>query len=405
MSDPWLTIIGIGEDGVAGLSAASQAALSKAEVIMGPQRHLDLVVNNPLSTSVPAGTDLIPWPVPFADGIAILASLRGQRVAVLASGDPFWFGAGSTIARSFGRDEWTALPGPSSFTCAANRLGWALEHVICLGLHAAPFARICKHLAPAQQLLVTVRDGAAVLELARYLTELDLGRSDVHVMERLGGPLERVSSYRAESIAGTFEHPVLVGLYIAGNGPVLTTATGQSDDTFDHDGQITKRPIRAITLSTLAPRPGEHLWDVGAGSGSVALEWLLSAPMSTATCFEIRRDRADRIRANAAKLGVENALRVIEAPIPDVPENSGITPPDAVFIGGGLTSETLDRAVGTLARIVVNAVTLEGEALLAQAHAKHGGSLTRIALSHAAPLGPKRGWQSSYPVVQWSLEQ
>ncbi|WP_299598443.1 precorrin-6y C5,15-methyltransferase (decarboxylating) subunit CbiE [uncultured Tateyamaria sp.] len=403
MSDPWLTIIGIGEDGVAGLSSASQAALTEAEVIMGPQRHLDLVVNNPLSTSVPAGTDLIPWPVPFADGIAILASLLGKQVVVLASGDPFWFGAGSVIARSFGPDEWIALPGPSCFSLAAARLGWPLENTACLGLHAAPMARMRPHLARRARLIVTLRDGDAVPALGNYLDTQGFGDSILHVMEHLGGPQDRLTQHRADTITGTFEHPLCAAVEVAGDGPALTAASGQPDDTFQSDGQITKRPVRAITLSTLAPKPGEHLWDIGGGSGSIALEWLLAHPTTTATTVEPRADRAARIAQNALDLGLDHRLTVIEGAAPDA--LPGLKEAHAIFIGGGLSKPVLDAAVATPARIVVNAVTLEGEALLSAAQAIHGGDLMRIALGHAAPLGPKRGWASAYPVVQWSLDR
>lgn len=396
-----MTIIGIGEDGVAGLSATSQAALSAAEVIMGPQRHLDLVVNTALTTSVPAGTDLIPWPVPFADGIAILASLRGKRVAVLASGDPFWFGAGSVIARSFGPGEWTALPGPSCFSLAAAHLGWPIEDTTCLALHAAPMARLRAHLAPGARLITTLRDGAAVHDLTAYLIAQGFGDSMVTVLEHLGGPQERITTAEANAHSGAFDHPVCAALHIAGDGPILSAASGQTDDTFASDGQITKRPIRAITLSTLAPKPGEHLWDVGGGSGSIALEWLLAHPTTRATCIEPRADRAARIQSNAAALGVEHRLTVIEGAAPDV--LTGLKIPDAIFVGGGLSDPVLSVVTATDARIVVNAVTLEGEALLAKFHAQMGGELMRIALSQATPLGPKRGWTSAYPVVQWSL--
>lgn len=370
---------------------------------MGPQRHLDLVVNNPLSTSVPAGTDLIPWPVPFADGIAILASLRGQRVAVLASGDPFWFGAGSVIARSFGPDEWTALPGPSCFSLAAARLGWPLETTTCLGLHAAPMARMRPHLAPGMRLIVTLRDGDAVPTLGTYLDTQGFGDSILHVMEHLGGPQDRLTDHSADAITGTFEHPVCAAIEVAGDGPALTSASGQADDTFQSDGQITKRPVRAITLSTLAPKPDEHLWDIGGGSGSIALEWLLAHPTTTATTVEPRADRVARIAQNALNLGLDHRLTVIEGAAPEA--LAGLKEPDAVFIGGGLSQPVLDAAVATSARIVVNAVTLEGEALLSAAQATHGGELMRIALSNATPLGPKRGWSSAYPVVQWSLDR
>ncbi len=370
---------------------------------MAPQRHLDLVVNAPLTTSVPAGTDLIPWPVPYADGIAILASLRGQKVVVLASGDPFWFGAGSVIARSFGAHEWTSLPGVSCFSLAAARLGWPLETTACLGLHAAPMERLRRHLAPGARLIVTLRDGDAVYALASYLGASGFADSTLHVMEHLGGPQDRLTSARAADIAGPFDHPVCAAIEVAGNGAVLTAATGQTDDTFLNDGQITKRPIRAITLSTLAPKPGEHLWDIGGGSGSIALEWLLAHPTTTATTVEPRQDRAARIAENAASLGVEHRLTIVQGAAPDVLD--GLKAPAAIFVGGGLSAQVLDAVTAVPARIVVNAVTLEGEALLAAAQAAHGGALTRIAISHAAPLGPKRGWNASYPVVQWSLDR
>lgn len=370
---------------------------------MAPQRHLDLVVNAPLTTSVPAGTNLIPWPVPFADGIATLASLRGQRVVVLASGDPFWFGAGSVIARSFSAGEWTALPGPSCFSLAAARLGWALEKTTCLGLHAAPMARLRRHLTPGTQLIVTLRDGEAVSELANYLVAQGFNDSALHVMEHLGGPQDRLTTCRVDAVADTFEHPVCVAVEVAGSGTSLTVATGQKDDTFQNDGQITKRPVRAITLSTLAPKPDEHLWDIGGGSGSIALEWLLTHPTTTATTIEPRADRAARIRTNAVELGVEHRLDVVEGAAPNALD--GLRMPDAIFVGGGLSQHLLDKVLTLNARLVVNAVTLEGEALLTAAQAEHGGELMRIALSHASPLGPKRGWASAYPIVQWSLER
>jgi len=368
---------------------------------MAPQRHLDLVVNAPLTTSVPAGTDLIPWPVPFADGVAILASLRGQRVVVLASGDPFWFGAGSVIARSFGPHEWVALPGVSCFSLVAARLGWALETTTCLGLHAAPMERLRRHLAPGAQLIVTLRDGNAARTLADYLSAQGFGDSTLHVMEHLGGPKDRLTTTRAADLSGGFDHPVCAAVDVAGDGPVLTAASGQADTTFQNDGQITKRPIRAITLSSLAPKPGEHLWDIGGGSGSIALEWLLAHPTTTATTVEPRADRATRIAENARDLGVEHRLTVIEGSAPEALTN--LPAPDAIFIGGGLSEAVIQASLTQPARLVVNAVTLEGEALLAAAQAAHGGDLMRIALSEATPLGPKRGWSSAYPVVQWSL--
>jgi precorrin-6Y C5,15-methyltransferase (decarboxylating) len=397
MSDtPWLTIVGIGEDGVDGLGAASQAALARAEVIMAPPRHLAMIPDNPARR--------IEWPVPFADGLPLLQSLRGQRVVTLASGDPFWFGAGSVIARHFAADEWTALPGVSCFALAAARMGWALDKTPCMGLHAAPFAHLRRDLAPGGRIIATLRDGAAVGDLADYLSVLGFGDSTVCVMEHLGGPSERITTATARSLRGDFDHPVCVAITIAGDGPALSVATGLPDDTFDHDGQITKRPMRAITLSTLAPLPGEHLWDIGGGSGSIALEWLLAHPTTMATTIEPRADRAARIRDNANALGVAHRLDVIEGAAPDA--LADLTRANAIFVGGGLSDSVL-KAVIALdhARLVVNAVTLEGEALLARCHGDLGGTLLRIELASAKPLGSKRGWSGFYPVVQWSLKR
>lgn len=370
---------------------------------MGPPRHLDLVVNAALTTSVPAGTKHIAWPVPFADGLPILENLRGQRVVVLASGDPFWFGAGSVIARHFDPGEWTSLPGLSCFALAANRMGWALDKTTCVGLHAAPFARLKRDLAPGVQIIATLRDGDAVNALAAYLKTAGFGPSTVTIMEHLGGPSEHLTKATAATLSGAFQHPVCAAIKVAGDGPTLPNSTGLPDDTFANDGQITKRPVRAITLSTLAPLPGEHLWDIGGGSGSIALEWLLAHPTTTATTVEPRTDRAARIRQNADDLGVAHRLTVIEGSAPDA--LSDLARPNAIFVGGGLSETMLAAVIAIPARLVVNAVTLEGEALLSACHAKHGGDLMRIELAQAKPLGAKRGWAASYPVVQWSLSR
>jgi precorrin-6B C5,15-methyltransferase / cobalt-precorrin-6B C5,C15-methyltransferase len=392
---PWLTIVGLGEDGPDGLPPASRAALDAAEVVMGPPRHLALLPD--------LVAERIEWPVPFADGLPLLRGLRGRRVAVLATGDPFWFGAGSVLAREFDRAEWTALPGVSVFSLAAARLGWPLESLVCLGLHAAPLTRLRPHLSPGARLIVLLRDGASVPELAEYLVQEGFGTSRLRVMEALGGPRERVTDARADDMpAGTFAHPVAVALEAEGDGTVLPRASGIDDALFETDGQITKRPIRAMTLSALAPRPGERLWDIGGGSGSIAIEWLLVHPTMTAVCLERHGDRAARIRRNADRLGADR-LEVVEGRAPEALDD--LPRPDAVFVGGGLSEALLDRlaTLPTGTRLVANAVTLESEALLAAAQSRLGGALLRIELSESAPLGTRRGWKAAYPVVQWSV--
>ncbi len=391
---PWLTIIGLGEDGLAGLPDASRDALQGAEVVTGAARHLALLP--------PLDAQLRPWPVPFADGIAPLLALRGRRVVMLASGDPFWFGAATVVTRHLAPGEWRALPGLSCFALAAARLGWALETTPCLGLHAAPLTRLRPLLAPGARVLVTLRDGAAVAGLAEYLAGEGFGDSRLQVLESLGGPRERVRRVTAAGYAlDDVQHPVAVAIEVAGAGAVLGAASGRADDWFAHDGQISKRPVRALALSALAPRPGERLWDIGAGSGSISVEWLLSHPSLQATGFEADPVRAARARANALRLGVER-LQIVEGRAPEVLQ--GQPRPDAVFVGGGL-SQALLETLTTLApgaRLVAHAVTLESEALLADWHATKGGSLLRIELAEAAPLGRRRGWKAAWPVVQWN---
>lgn len=393
--NPWLTIVGLGEDGPDGLAPASRAALERADVVMGAARHLALLPDLKAETVV--------WPVPFAEGLPLLLALRGRRVVMLASGDPFWFGAGTSVAKVLARDEWVALPGVSVFSLAASRMGWALEDVTCLGLHAAPLSRLRPHLAEGTRIIVLVRDGAAVADLAGLLAAEGFGATNLTVLEALGGPRERVRRMTAEGFALTdVAHPVAVALEPAG-GRALSRASGLEDDWFEHDGQITKRPVRALTLSALMPRPGEMLWDIGGGSGSVGIEWMLAHPTCRCIAIEADAGRAARLAANAARLGADR-LTVIEGRAPDA--LASLPQPDAVFVGGG-ASENLFNALWTTlrpgCRLVCNAVTLESEALLASWHARAGGSLLRIELAEAGPLGGKRGWRSAYPVVQWSV--
>lgn len=388
----WLSIIGLGEDGLAGLGKASRDALAAAEVVVGAPRHLAMV-DHP---------DKRPWPVPFS--LAPVLALRGRRVAVLASGDPFWHGAGAALADVLDPGDWRAWPAPSVLSLAAARLGWRLEEVLTLGLHAAPLTRLRPHLAPGLRALVTLRDGAAVANLARWLVAEGFGTSDLVVMERLGGPAERLHRGTADSLVDATTDPlVTLALEVAGTGQVITCASGRADALFDHDGQITKRPVRALALSALAPRAGELLWDIGAGSGSVGIEWLLAHPRTRCIAIEADATRAARARANADRLGADRldlrigaALDLLDA-LPD---------PQAVFVGGGADAPLMAALWQRLppgARLVAHAVTLETEALLAGLHARHGGSLLRVELSEAAPLGRKRGWRAQYPVVQWAV--
>lgn len=394
-----MTIVGLGEDGVEGLSPASRAALADAAVVAGSARHLALLC--PLLQDLRA--QRLEWPVPFADGITMLLAQRGRRVVMLASGDPFWFGGGSSVTRHLAAHEWRAMPAVSTFGLAASRLGWPLEQVSCLGLHAAPITRLRPHLHHGAKVIVLLRDGAAVSTLASYLIDTDFGETAMTVLEALGGPRER----RRDATAATFalsdvRHPVAVALQVAGPGIALPRTAGLPDALFDHDGQLTKQRVRALALCALAPRPGERLWDIGAGSGSVGIEWLLAHPHNEAIAIEADPARAQRLRANADRLGGDR-LVLVTGHAPDA--LSDLARPQAVFIGGGLGDELLAhlwRILPAGCRVVAHAVTLESEALLAAWHARAGGSLLRIELSDASPLGTRRGWRAAYPIVQWS---
>jgi precorrin-6Y C5,15-methyltransferase (decarboxylating) len=375
------------------MTPASLKALQSAEFVMGAARHLSLLPE--------VDAELITWPVPFADGIAQLLELRGKRVVALASGDPFWFGAGSVFARHLQPDEWTSIAGPATFSLAAAQMGWPLENTLCLGLHAAPLSRLRAHLSTGQKCIVLLRDGAALQELSTYISDNGFGDSDLTVLEALGGPRQRVTAF--DQLAEAVQHPVCVAIDIKGSGPAISKASGKDDALFANDGQITKRPIRALTLSALAPKFGEHLWDLGTGSGSIAIEWLLSHPSVTATAVEANSERAARAAHNAMTLGVER-LDVITAKSIDVLDD--LPAPDVVFVGGGLTQELLDALWNIMpvgCRFVTNAVTLESEVIVAQAHAAKGGELMRIEIANSKPLGTKRGWSSAYPIVQWSV--
>lgn len=395
IKSPWLTIIGMGEDGGKALPDASRIALQNAEFVFGGARHLELVAG------MTGAAQLHPWPIPF--DTAHLIAHAGRRVVALASGDPFWFGAGAVLAGSLPRGAWVSHPAPSSFALAANRLGWPLENTSCHGLHAAPFARIRPHLQNGARLLVTLRDGAAATKLAEYLTQIGFGASDLWLLSRLGGAHEIISQTRADRFdLPTPAAPVMAAIHAQGIG--LPRGFGLPDVLFQSDGQITKSPVRALTLAALAPRTGDVLWDIGGGSGSISVEWCLAGGLSH--CIEPRADRAANIAANAAGFGVDHRLHVVTGAAPDALAN--LPAPEAVFIGGGGSAVLLAALWPMLpqgCRVVANAVTLESESLLTAACAEYGGALMRIDIAHAAPLGRMTGWQPARPIVQWSVQK
>lgn len=398
---PWLSIIGIGEDGLDGLGIAAREALAAAELVFGGQRHLTL------AASLIQG-QAQPWPSPFADGINAVLAARGRAVVVLASGDPFLYGVGATLAPHLTAGEWIAYPAPSAPALAASRLGWPLADVEIVSLHGRDITRLRPHLHPGQRLLLLTSDAAAPAAIAQMLVADGFGPSQLTLFNRLGGPAESRAEGSARDFTGISTDPlnllaVTVVAEPAANLPRLTP--GLPDDWFQHDGQITKAPVRALTLAALSPRRGELLWDLGAGSGSIAIEWCLRHPAQRAIAVERHPDRAARIADNARRFGVPD-LTIITADSADA--IATLPAPDAVFIGGGAKAGLLAacrEALNPGGRLVVNAVTLETEAVLLAEHAAHGGSLLRLDIAQAAPVGPLTGWRPAMPIVQWRWEK
>ena len=367
--------------------------------MFGGRRHLALAA--PLIRGAAR-----PWPSPFDGATEEVLRHRGRPVCVLASGDPFQYGIGAVLARHVEPREMTVMPAPSAFSLAAARLGWALPRTVLISVHGRALDLLRPHLQPGARILALTSDADGPAAIAKLLVENGFGASQLIVLEALGGPHERVRS--ATPAAFDIEAPdalntVAIEVAAAPDARVLTRASGLADDLFEHDGQITKRDIRAVTLSSLAPRRGELLWDIGAGSGAIAIEWLLADPVfMRAVAIECRGDRAARIGRNAAAFGVPD-LKVVEGAAPAA--LTGLAMPDAVFIGGGVSEpgviDTATRALRPGGRLVVNAVTLESEALLLAHHAALGGELIRIAVSRAEPLGGKTAWRPARPVTQW----
>ncbi|MCC5978687.1 MAG: precorrin-6y C5,15-methyltransferase (decarboxylating) subunit CbiE [Salinarimonas sp.] len=404
-SQPRISVVGIGEDGLAGLGAGARAALDIADVVAGGERHLAFLDADPAL----AGKERLPWGAPFAESLKALVARReaepALRIAILASGDPFWHGAGGSLMQHLPIDALTIHPAPSTFALACARLGWRLEESVTLGLHARPIRLMRPHLHHGARLIVLVRDAAAIAEAAALLRETGCGASRLTLLERLGGPHERIRSLRADAaLPDDIAAPVALAIHVeaAPDAALIPRAPGLPDDCFANDGQLTKREIRAMTLAALAPCPGELLWDIGAGAGSIAIEWCLAHPQNRAIGIEARPDRLERAAQNALALGVPHIdFRAGRAP----DALTGLEPPDAIFIGGGASREgVVDAALAALkpgGRLVINAVTLETEALLIALHARLGGDLIRIALSRATSVGEMRGWRAAMPVTQW----
>ncbi|MFH8628846.1 precorrin-6y C5,15-methyltransferase (decarboxylating) subunit CbiE [Streptomyces lydicus] len=408
-----LTVVGIGADGWAGLPAASRQALCDAEVLIGGARQLALLPDR-------CTGERVPWPSPLRPAVAgLLATYAGRRVCVLASGDPMFYGIGRTLtevlAESAAESAGSAgarhpglrvLPHPSSVSYACARLGWPVEDTEVVTLVGRPAENLLRALYDGHRLLVLSAGAGTPAEVAALLRAHGFGPTRIRVLEQLGGERERLT----EGLAADWDAPpadplnvLALDLARAPGTPPLSTVPGLPDTAYEHDGQLTKRHVRAATLAALAPAPGELLWDIGGGSGSIAVEWLRAHRGCRAVSVERDAVRAERIGRNARSLGVP-ALRVVHGPAPAA--LAGLPTPDAVFIGGGLTAPgLLDACWEALppgGRLVANTVTLESEALLADRYRRHGGELVRLAVSHAVPVGGFTGWRQAMPVTQWS---
>jgi len=396
MTKPWIAVIGLGEDGIAGLKPEARAALEAADVLIGGERHLALV---------PAHTqERITWRTPLAETMQDIALRRGKRVVVLASGDPMMFGAGTTLAKHFAREELAIFPGVGAFGLAAARMAWSLPDAACLTLLGRRLETLNAHLAPAARLLILSEDGGTPAEVARALVERGYGGSAMTVLEHMGGPEER----RVDGTARTWKqdraaelNTIAVECAAGPDAVILPQAAGLPDKLFLHDGQLTKREVRAATVAALVPLAGQTLWDVGAGAGSVAVEWLRAARNAWAYAVEREPKRCRMIERNAGFFGVPH-LRLVEGEAPAALD--GLHAPDAVFLGGGVSAPGLAELCWEKlkpgGRLVANAVSVAGEARLAELHRALGGTLTRIAISRADKTGATEAWRPAMPVTQ-----
>ena len=391
---PWLTVVGIGEDGYAGLGKRARHAVLAASRVFGSPRQLEL-----LPPCITAQRQA--WPSPFT--LQPVMALQGEPVCVLASGDPMFYGVGASLARLLPAEQLEVLPAPSSCTLAAARLGWPLQEVSIVSVVARPLAAINAHLATGVRLLVLSNDGSSPAAIAHQLCERGFGPSRLHVLEHLGGPHERA----LEGHASDWPHAqtadlnlVAIECQASADTPRLSRLAGLPDAAYRHDGQLTKRDIRAVTLARLAPQPGELLWDVGAGSGSIGIEWMRAHPSCRALAIEADAGRQALIEHNRDALGVPG-LQLVRGRAPAA--LTGLERPDAIFIGGGVTREgVLEHCWQQLkpgGRLVANAVTLQSELALVQWREQHGGELTRLHIAQAQPLGEFDTWRQALPIT------
>ncbi|MBK1667835.1 cobalamin biosynthesis bifunctional protein CbiET [Rhodovibrio sodomensis] len=397
MSARVIEVVGIGEDGWDGLAPAARRIVEAADLLVGGDRHLALVPDT--------GAQRLAWPKPLTDAFDTLdrRSAAGP-VVVLATGNPLWYGVANLLVRRFGAERVRVRPQSSAFDLACARLGWAQADVDTLTLHGRPPALIQPFVQPGARLLLLSEGRETPGQVAEVLTRRGFGPSKLAVLAHLGGAEERIVAGTAENWdPGEIADLNVVAVHCrpGAGAQVLSTAPGLPDDAFQHDGQLTKREVRAATLAALRPGPEQHLWDVGAGCGSVGIEWMRAARGATATAVEPRQKRLAMIADNALALGTPG-LEIVAGRAPD--DLAGLDAPDAVFVGGGVHAGDILpacwQALKPGGRLVANAVTLEGEAALLAWHAEHGGELTRLQVSRADPIGPYHGWRPLMAVTQ-----
>ncbi|MFG1628590.1 precorrin-6y C5,15-methyltransferase (decarboxylating) subunit CbiE [Kribbella sp. NPDC049227] len=393
-----VTVVGVGADGWDGLSPAAQSAVLAAEVLMGSARQLALV------PSVEA--ERVKWPSPLSEVLpGLLSQYSGRPVCVLASGDPTFHGIGTTLTRLLGADAVRVIPHPSSVSLACARLGWPQDQVQVVSLVGHPTERVHPHVQPGRRLLVLSWGAHTPAEVAALLVERGYGASELTVLEQLGGPAERVRTATASEWLYDVDALNVIGVLCqaAPEAALLPTVPGLPDEAYESDGQLTKREVRAVTLSRLAPVPGQLLWDVGGGAGSIAIEWSRHHPACRAIAIERDPERAKRLDRNVANLGALVTTVVGAAPA----ALDGLETPDAIFIGGGATAPGLiDACWNALrpgGRLVLNGVTLETEGLIAQWYGELGGDLVRLDVQRASAIGTMTGWRPAMPVTIWSV--
>ncbi|MCZ2860483.1 precorrin-6y C5,15-methyltransferase (decarboxylating) subunit CbiE [Blastococcus sp. VKM Ac-2987] len=399
-ADRPIVVVGVGADGWDGLSPRARSAIAAADVLRGSARQLALV---PAEVTA----ERVPWPSPMGPAIQVLPGDHpGRRVVVLASGDPMLSGIGTSLVRLLGPEAVDVVPHPSSVSLACARLGWAVEETQVVSVVGRPVELLVPHATPGRRLLVLGSDSTTPAAVAALLSGRGYGASRLVALAQLGGPGERRFPGTAADWPHAATDPLVVTAVevVADPGTVpLPPVPGLPDDAYEHDGQLTKRDVRAVTLARLAPLPGQLLWDVGAGAGSIGIEWLRTHPSCRAVAIEAHPDRAARVRRNALRLGVPG-LHVVEGRAPEA--MAGLPAPDAVFVGGGATVPgVLDACWAALpegGRLVVNAVTLESEAVLAERYARHGGELVRLGVAQTVPVGSFSGWRAAMPVTIWS---